>query len=253
MPKRNRGKKKKKKSVSGKPAETVDEAMLNLSPALPNEVAMLNLSPTSSDEAILDTTFSLNKQGEDNLLNQTIDMSGAAFLRSQDETAANMVGNWNLDEDAVPEGERHKEGTLHNLLPTILVGTRTVMSATSEVSTPMLVLGIAQPMTMTQRSTNTSLATPRDEECGPNDPNYAVDYNEESDAGKGEETPPRALEQRLRLRTIISSTKALKGLKQSDIMRLVANKDIRLRTSGLNHSPQQRVEIMNADRLRVLG
>jgi hypothetical protein len=68
-----------------------------------------------------------------------------------------------------------------------------------------------------------------------------------SDAGKGEETPPRALEQRLRLRTIIPSTKASKVLKQSDIMRLVANKDIRLRTSGLNHNPQQRVEIMNAD------
>jgi hypothetical protein len=30
-------------------------------------------------------------------------------------------------------------------------------------------------------------------------------------------------------------------------MRLVANKDIRLRTPGLNHNPQQRVEIMNAD------
>jgi hypothetical protein len=35
MPKRNRGKKKKKKkAVSGKPAETADEAMLYLSPAL---------------------------------------------------------------------------------------------------------------------------------------------------------------------------------------------------------------------------
>jgi hypothetical protein len=41
MPKRNRGKKKKKKAVSGKPAETADEAMLYLSPALPNEEAML--------------------------------------------------------------------------------------------------------------------------------------------------------------------------------------------------------------------
>jgi hypothetical protein len=131
------------------------------------------LSPTSSEEALLDPTFSPNKQGEDNLLNQAIDMSGAAFLRSQDETAANVVGNWNLDEDAVPGGERHEEGTLHNLLPIILVGTRNVMSATSEVSTPMLVLGIAQPMTMTQRATNTSLATSRDEE-GPNDPNYPV-------------------------------------------------------------------------------
>jgi hypothetical protein len=144
---------------------------------------MLNLSPTSSDEAILDTTFSPNKQGEDNLLNQTIDidMSGAAFLHSQDETAANVVGNWNLDEDAVPGGERHEEGTLHSLLPIFLVGTRTVMTATSEASTPMLALGIAQPMTMTQRATNIPLATSRDEEGGPNDPNNAVDYGEESD------------------------------------------------------------------------
>ncbi len=30
-------------------------------------------------------------------------------------------------------------------------------------------------------------------------------------------------------------------------MRLVGNKDIRLRAQGLNHNPQQRVEIMNAD------
>ncbi len=30
-------------------------------------------------------------------------------------------------------------------------------------------------------------------------------------------------------------------------MRLVSNKDIRLRTSSLNHNPQQRVETMNAD------
>ncbi len=139
MPKRNIGKKKKKKKVSGKPVETANEAMLYLSPALPNEEAMLNLSPTSSEEALLDPNFSPNKQGEDNLLNPAIDMSGAAYLRSHDETAANVVGNWNLDEDAVPGGERHEEGTLHNLLPTILVGTRTVMSATSEVSTPMLV------------------------------------------------------------------------------------------------------------------
>jgi hypothetical protein len=105
---------------------------------------------------------------------------------------------------------------------------RTVMSTTSEVSTPMLVLGIAQPMTMTQRATITSLATSRDEEGGPNDPNYAVDYGGESDASKDEETPPRALEQCLKLRTITitPSTKASKVLKQSDIMRLVANKDI---------------------------
>jgi hypothetical protein len=51
----------------------------------------------------------------------------------------------------------------------------------------------------------------------------------------------------LKLRTITPSTKESKVLKQSDIMRLVANKDIRLRTSGLNHNPQQRVKIMNAD------
>jgi hypothetical protein len=208
---------------------------------------MLDLSPPSSEEAILDTNFSPDKQGEDNLLNQAIDMSGAAILRSQDETAANVVGSWNLDEDAVHGGERHEEGTLHNLLLTFLVGTRTVMSATSEVSSPMLVLGIAQPMTMTKRAANTSLAISRDEEGGPNDPNNAVDYGEESDVGKDEEPPPRALEQRLKLRTITPNTKASKVLKQSDIMRLVANKDIRLRTSGLNHNPQQRVEIMNAD------
>jgi hypothetical protein len=260
MSKRNRGKKKKKKAVSGKPAEAAEEAMLHLppalpneeamlhlSPALPNEEAMLNPSPSSSEEALLDPTFSPNNQGEDNLLNQAIGMSGATFLRSQDDAAANVVGNWNLDEDAVPGGERNEEGTMHNLLPTILVGTRTVMSATSQVSTPMLVLGIAQPMTMAQRANNTSLATSRVEEGGPNDPNNDVDYGAERDDGKEEMSPPRSLEHRLELRTITPRTKASKVLKQSDFVRLVATKGIRLRTSGLNHNPQQRVEIMNAD------
>ncbi len=157
--------------------ETAEQAMLNLSSAPSNEEAMLNLSPTtSSEEALLDPSLSPNEQeGEANLLNQAIDMSGSAFLCSQDLTAANVVGKWNLDEDAVPGGERHEEGTQHNLLPTILVGTRTVMTATSEISTPLFVLGTAQPLTMVQRAANTSLTISRDEEGGPNDPNYAVD------------------------------------------------------------------------------
>jgi hypothetical protein len=217
---------------------------------------MLDVSPASSEEALLDPNFSPDKQGEDNLLDETIfglleettGISGAALLRSQDETASNVVGNWSLDEDASLGRERQEEGTQHNPLPTILVGTRTVMSATSEVSTPMLVLGISQPMTRTQRVTNTFLTIARrDEEGGPNDPNYDVDYNEESDAGKEEATPPRASEQRLRLRDALPVAQASKVLKQSDIMRLVASKDIRLRTSALNHNPQQRVEVMNAD------
>ncbi len=127
MPKRNRGKKKKKKkAVSDKPTETADEAMLNPSPAPSNEEAMLHLSPTSSEEALLDPSLSPKEQeGEDNLLNylnQAINMSGAAFFCSQDMTAANVVGNWNLDEDAVPGEERHEEGTQHDPFPTILVG-----------------------------------------------------------------------------------------------------------------------------------
>jgi hypothetical protein len=105
MPKRNRGKK--KKAVSGQPAETAngamlnpspapsnEEAMLHLSPAPSNEEAMLHLFPASSEEALLDPSLSPKEQeGEDNLLNQAIDMSGAAFLCSQDRTAANVVGN----------------------------------------------------------------------------------------------------------------------------------------------------------------
>ncbi len=120
---------------------------------------MLNLSPTtSSEEALLDPSLFPNEQeGEDNLLNQAVNMSGATFLCSQDLTAANMVGNWNLDEDAVPGEERQEEVTQHNLLPTILVGTRTVMTATSEVSTPLFILGTAQPLTLVQRAANTSL------------------------------------------------------------------------------------------------
>jgi hypothetical protein len=241
MPKRNRGKKKKKKSASSKPDETADEAMLDV-------------SPPSSEEGLLDPNFSPAKQGEDNLLDETIPnlldettpglldettgMSGAALLRSQDETAANVVGNWSLDEDASLGRERQEGGTQHNPLTTILVGTRTVMSAASEVSTPMLVLGIAHPMTSSQRAANTFLALARDEEGGPNDPNNAVDYGGESDAGKEEATPPKASEQLLRLRSAEPVAQASKVLKQSDTMRLVANKDIRLRTSALNHNPQ---------------
>ncbi len=89
----------------------------------------------------------------------------------------------------------------------------------------MLVLGIAQPMTVTQRATNTFHAIARVEEGGPNDPNNAVDYSGESDAGKEEAAPPRASEQRLRLRDAVSVSQASKVLKQSDIMRLVANKE----------------------------
>ncbi len=132
----------------------------------------------------------------------------------------------------------------------------------------MLVLGIAHPMTMTQSAANTSHAIARDEEGGPNDPNNDVDYGGESDAGKEEAAPPRAseqrlrlrdggkeeaappraLEQHLRLRNAVPVSQASKVLKRTDIMRLVANKeDIRLRTSALNHNPQQRVEILNAD------
>jgi hypothetical protein len=92
MPKRSRGKKKKKKSASSKPEETAEEAMLCLSPALRSEEAMLDESPASSEEALLDPNFSPDKQGEDNLLDETIPglddttgMSGAAILRSQDE------------------------------------------------------------------------------------------------------------------------------------------------------------------------
>jgi hypothetical protein len=255
MPKRNRGKKKKKKSASSKPEKTADEAMLCLSPALQREEAMLDVSPASSEEALLDPNLSPDEQCEDNLLDETIPglleettgISGAALLRSQDKTAANVVGNWSLDEDASLGRERQEGGTQHNPLPTILVGTRTIMSAASEVSTPMLVLGISEPMTRTQKATNTFLAIARDEEGGPNDPNYDVDYNEESDAGKGESTPPRASEQCLRLRNALPVAQASKVLKQTDVMRLVANKDIRLRTSTLNHNPQQRVEIMNED------
>ncbi len=137
--------------------ETAEEAMLNRSSALSNEEAMLNLSPTtSSEEALLDPSLSPNEQeGEDNLLNQAIDMSGAAFLCSQDLAAANEVGNWNLDEDAAPGVDRHEESTLHNLHPTVFVGTRTVMTATSEISTPMLIL-TAQSLSMVQRAANTS-------------------------------------------------------------------------------------------------
>jgi hypothetical protein len=127
MPKRNRGKKKKKKSASSKPEETADEAMLCLSPALQREEAMLDLSPASSEEALLDPNFSPDKQGEDNLLDETTGMSGSALLRSQDETAANVVGNWSLDEDASPDREIQQGGTQRNPLPIILVGTRTVM------------------------------------------------------------------------------------------------------------------------------
>ena len=114
MPKRNRGKKKKKKSASSKPEETADEAMLCLSPALPREEAMLDVSPASSEEASSDPNFFPDKQGEDNLLDETdpglldetTGMSGAALLRSQDETAATAVGEWDFLEDVTLEDER---------------------------------------------------------------------------------------------------------------------------------------------------
>ena len=166
MPKRNKNNKKKKKSASSKPEETAEEAMLCLSPALPSEEAMLDESPASSEEALLDPNFSPDKQAEGNLLDETTGMSGAALLRSQDEAAANDLGDWNLDEDASAGWERQEEGTQHNPLPAILVGTRTVMSATSEVSTPMLVLGISQPLTITQRAANTSLPSRETKKAG---------------------------------------------------------------------------------------
>ncbi len=109
--------------------------------------------------------------------------------------------------------ERHEEDTQRDLHPTILVGTRMVMTATREISTPILILGTAQPLSGVQRAANTPHGIARADECGPNDPNYAVDYDGDSDAGKEEATPPRASEEHLRMRTVAPRTIPAKILK----------------------------------------